>query len=136
MSFAICLALDDELPMMAWADAMVLYPHDYVLTPKGRMVRATENKVQYLVSRAIQDVRQSLREEKAEDYLAFRALVVQRLCDCYGFVFVPSATRVIIAEEVEDVIICATPQVPGRIPQSTPRLEKIREGGHPEADRR
>lgn len=136
MNFVISLGLDDELPMMVWADVALLYPHDYVLTPKARMVRATENKVQYLVSSAIKDVRQSLQEQKAQDYLAFRTLVVRRLCEHYGFVAVPSAKRVIITEEVEDVILEATPAIRGRVPEPTPRLEKIHEGGHPEDDRR
>lgn len=136
MKFVISLGLDHGLPMMVWADVAMLYPHDYVLTPKGRMVRATENKVQYLVSCAIKDVRQSLQEQKAQDYLAFRTLVVRRLSEHYGFVAAPSAKRVIISEEVEDVILQATPKVREHIPEPTPRLEKACEGAYPEADQR
>lgn len=136
MNFVISLGLDDELPMMVWANVAMLYPHDYVLTPKGRMVRATENKVQYLVSCAIKDVRQSLQEQKAQDYLAFRTLVVRRMCEHYGFVAVPSAKRVILTEEVEDVILQATPNVREHIPEAALRSEKLPEGAHPEADRR
>lgn len=121
MSFVITLGLDEELPMMVWADVAVLYPRDYVLTPNGRMVRATENRVQYLVSCAIKDVRQSLREQKTQDYLAFRTLVVRRLCEQHGFVAVPSAKRVIVTEDVEDVILEATPAIRGRSPEPTPR---------------
>lgn len=136
MAFCINLGLDPDLPLMVWTDLVLLYPQDYVMNRKSRKVRATENQVQYLVTRAIKDVRKSLKQQKAEDYLAFRSLVVRRLCDHYGFVLLPSARRTIIAEEVTDVVSRATPAVHASIPPATPRLEKIREGGHPEADRK
>lgn len=115
MSFVISLGLDEELPMMVWADIALFYSHDYVLTPKGRMVRATENKVRYLVSRAIRDVRRGLKKHgKARDYLDFRASVVRRLCQHYGFDLVASAKRVIISEEVQDVVLEARPRIQER----------------------
>lgn len=75
------------------------------------MARATESRVQRLVNRAIRDVRESLKKEKSQDYLAFRTLVLRQLCDHYGFVFVPSAKRIILVEEVEDVVRRTRPKL-------------------------
>lgn len=105
MAVVVQLALDDELELMVWADVALLYPHDYVLTPKRRMVRATENKVHYLISRAIREIRSELESSgKTRDYLAFRTLVIKRLCEKYGFIWWPSTKRVILREEIEDLI--------------------------------
>lgn len=105
MPFVVIIKLDDELPLMVWADVALLYPHEYVLTPKRRMVRASENKVHYLVSRAIADVRAALQQSgKARDYLRFRTLVIDRLCKEHGFLSWPSSSRVILRNEVEDLI--------------------------------
>ena len=109
MSFAVSLGLDNELPMMVWADVLVLYPHEYVVNISGRSVRASEGRVQQLVTRAIREIRRTLKRQKAQDYLAFRSLVVQRLCDHYGFVLVPCARRTIVTEEVDGVVLNATP---------------------------
>lgn len=97
---------------MVWADVSVLYPHDYVLTRKRRMVRATESKVHYLVNRSIRDVHKALESAgKAANYLDFRARVVECLCNEYGFLYVTSSTRVIIHEEAEDLIERSMPLV-------------------------
>lgn len=112
MALVINLALDPELPLMVWADVSVVYPCDYVLTPKGRMVRATENKVHYLVNCAIRDVRNELQSKgNAPGYLSFRACVVERLCTQYGFIYMQSSTRTIIHEEVDDRVVSPMPHI-------------------------
>lgn len=105
MAFLINLALDPEFPLMVWANVAVLYPHDYVLTANRRMVRATENRVHYLVNCAIRDVRKALQSNgNVRDYLEFRACLIERLRTQYGFIYMESSTRTIIHEELQDLI--------------------------------
>lgn len=100
--FCVRLGLDPQAPMMVWADQCVFYPHDYVLTRKGRMIRATESRIQNLVDRAIKDTRTALLiAETQQEGVAFRDLVIDTLCREYGFLWIDSASRVILCEEMK-----------------------------------
>ena len=106
MSFVINLGLDDELPMMMFANVSLLYPLDYVFSRSGKKLKVTEERVHQLVQRAVNDVRRALKllRVKLEGYLDFRVLVVDTLCREYGFVCTTGSTHNILREEVEDVV--------------------------------
>lgn len=117
MSFVINLGLDDELPMMVFANVSLLYPLDYVFSRKGKRLKATEERVHRLVQYAINDVRRALKSltYKLEGYLDFRVLVVDTLCREYGFVYTHGSTHNILREEVEDVVERPTNALSGYI---------------------
>lgn len=101
MAFCIRLELDHELPLMVWSDVVLLYLRDYVFTSNDRMVRATENRVQYLVNRAVCDTRAALvwSGERVEP-VRFRQLVCDTLHREYGFLPMHSAQCTILREEL------------------------------------